>query len=70
VDRHRGPASAAARLGSDGAQHRTKTRTGVVVRAASRDDGGGLGRLGVVVDDEHLQVPGMLRRTVRRGLAC
>jgi hypothetical protein len=37
---------------------------GVVVRAASREDGGGLGQLGVVVDDEHLQVPGMLRRTV------
>jgi hypothetical protein len=30
----------------------------------NREDGGGLGRLGVVVDDEHLQVPGMLRRTV------
>jgi hypothetical protein len=49
---------------------RTKTRTDVVVGAASREDGGGLGRLGVLVDDEHLQVPGMLRRTVRRGLAC
>jgi hypothetical protein len=36
--------------------------------AATRDDGDGVGRLGVLVD--HERVPGMLRRTVRRGLAC
>jgi hypothetical protein len=57
-----GPAWAADRLRSHGANDpTTKTRADVVVGAASREDGGGLGRLGVLVDDE--QLPGMLRRT-------
>jgi hypothetical protein len=60
-----GPAWAADRLGSDDANDpTTKTRPDVVVGAASREEGGGLGRLGVVVDDEHLRVPGRLCPTV------
>jgi hypothetical protein len=34
----------------------------------AQPDGDGLGQPGVLID--HERVPGMLARTVRRGLAC